>query len=924
MKAWIERALNIHPGDLGRGTLLCACLFLAITSTVVGKVAGAALFLSRFQARHLALVDIASAALISLVVGSYVLLTRHTALANLVAASLCFFASTCVLFWAFSEKRPHMIWLFPVFYAWVKIVAVLAPTQIWTLANCILTTREAKRIFGMVGGGAILGWIFAGFLSRTLVKAFGTESLLLAMAVLLGTCACLVMLTWRHAQTHFREQASSGQAGAQAASGNVSSLRLIFASPYLRSIATVICISSCLTTLTGWQFMAIAQQYLVSKDALAVYFGGFNFYSGLASLAFQLLLTTRFVRRFGIGTSLALLPITILLGSAGLLIFGTLSAAVALRGSDQILRYSIDRSTTELLYLPISSGIKLRVKWFIDTVIWRFGDGGAGLTVFFFATVLRFPARDLSWVALFLVAAWLFAVLVARREYVAVLKQNVSQHQLEAEQIPSLVLDRSTADLLATNISASDPNEILYALDLLQVDKRAVHPAVRSLLSHPAAQIRSKAISILSEAGDKTARPEIERLLHDPDLSVRTDALLYLTHNAHVDPLELIPDVGDFEDFSVSSAVVAYLGRPGEAQNLEAARQILMGIVAEAGSQSERTKTEVARLLGELPDSFDPLLANLLADANTSVASEAIRSVGKLGKRRLVGDLLDRLAHPVLGREAAKALASFGESIVGSLRDHLGDTSVAIEIRREIPPILVSIGTRSAEWALVENMLQSDSFLRFSIIRALNKLHRMHPELEIDIAMVETVLAAEILGHYRSYQILHALQSSQDGDQGMAQAMSESMTQELERIFRLLALLHPSLELHAVYMGLQSKNITVRDNALEFLDNILKTQLRGMLLPLLDRKVSVEEKARIANRLVRTEIVNREEAVVALVSSDDPWLRSCGAYAIGSLGVTALEGELTRCLNDSDPLLREVARAAKERLHRSVGKAVTR
>ena len=35
MKKWIERALNIHSGDLGRGTLLCACLFLVILGGLV-------------------------------------------------------------------------------------------------------------------------------------------------------------------------------------------------------------------------------------------------------------------------------------------------------------------------------------------------------------------------------------------------------------------------------------------------------------------------------------------------------------------------------------------------------------------------------------------------------------------------------------------------------------------------------------------------------------------------------------------------------------------------------------------------------------------------------------------------------------------------------------------------------------------------
>jgi hypothetical protein len=39
MKRWIERALNIQPGDLGRGILLFSCLFL-ITWTFREMVSG--------------------------------------------------------------------------------------------------------------------------------------------------------------------------------------------------------------------------------------------------------------------------------------------------------------------------------------------------------------------------------------------------------------------------------------------------------------------------------------------------------------------------------------------------------------------------------------------------------------------------------------------------------------------------------------------------------------------------------------------------------------------------------------------------------------------------------------------------------------------------------------------------------------------
>jgi hypothetical protein len=106
----------------------------------------------------------------------------------------------------------------------------------------------------------------------------------------------------------------------------------------------------------------------------------------------------------------------------------------------------------------------------------------------------------------------------------------------------------------------------------------------------------------------------------------------------------------------------------------------------------------------------------------------------------------------------------------------------------------------------------------------------------------------------------------------------------------------------------------VHDNALEFLDNVLKVQLREMLVPLLDSKVTIAERARLANKLVRSNIESQEQAVAELVASEDPWLKSCGAYAIGTLGLKSLESQLDRCLNEPDPLLRETARAAKLRL----------
>ena len=93
-----------------------------------------------------------------------------------------------------------------------------------------------------------------------------------------------------------------------------------------------------------------------------------------------------------------------------------------------------------------------------------------------------------------------------------------------------------------------------------------------------------------------------------------------------------------------------------------------------------------------------------------------------------------------------------------------------------------------------------------------------------------------------------------------------------------------------------------------------RPQLRALLVPLLDSEVSVRERTELANRILGRGLGGREEAIAALIYSEDPWLKACAAYSIGALGLKALERELDRWLDDPDPLLRETARHSKAQL----------
>ena len=262
-----------------------------------------------------------------------------------------------------------------------------------------------RSSFGFIGSGAILGWIVGGLATRTGVRYLGTENMLAVVAVSLFACAGLVILIWRDRPSYVGNDTPAASSSDRFPL--LGSLSVIHRSPYLRSIAALIFVSALTTTIAGWQFKAIAKAAVPNTDELAMFFGTFNMVAGLLSLVLQLVLTGRVLRAIGVGPALFIVPTAMLIGSSGVLLLGTIVAAAALKASDQVLRYSIDKATVELLYLPVPASETFRVKSFIDTVVYRVGDASGGLLVLVFAAALHFTPAQMSLVGVVCVAAWI-------------------------------------------------------------------------------------------------------------------------------------------------------------------------------------------------------------------------------------------------------------------------------------------------------------------------------------------------------------------------------------------------------------------------------------------------------------------------------------------------------------------------------------
>jgi AAA family ATP:ADP antiporter len=911
----LEWFFNLRPGDLRRGIFLALYYLLIISTFTEGQVVRDALFLGNFKAVQLPYVDFAVAAVIGGILALYIRMGRLTSLTNLVAGTLTIcFINVFAFWWLAHLENP--IWLYPVVYIWVGIFGVLAVTQVWTLANYVLSAREAKRLFGFIGSGGILGGILGGFLSTVLVGTHGAESLFLAMAASIGLSVVLVFAI--RAQ-HRHEDHSLTPRTAIDGEGPANlreSFRLVRSSPYLVTIAGLICICSIVSALASWQFRAIAKEFLITKDAMAEFFGSFYGYTGVLALLIQLFLTPRILRHFGVRIALLILPVAFVGGATALIASGALWAATLLKGTDRIVRYSVDTAALQLLYLPIPAENKVQAKTLLDTVVLRAGDGLAAVLVLLMTSGLGLTVAQTGWVSLGLLLLWLIAARRAGCQYVDALGESLTQQRLQAEPLTEPEFDRSATQMFATELRSREPSKIVYVLGLLETARwNLPYPSIRKLLDHSVPEVRAKAVRVLRNLGDLSVVPRIEQLLRDSELSVRTEALLFLAQNTTIDPLTRIQDLGDFEDFSIQASTVAFLARSESGSNLDAARLILESMVNDRGPAGARTRVESARLIRLLPENFGSYLFQLFRDDDPLVLREAVRTALVHQKPQFLPFLITLLGNPEVRDVTSEALVRIGGNVEGSLRDQLSDSDVAVEVKREIPDLLLIVAGRDAHDALTANLIQTDVVVRFRIISALNKLHELYPEIELDAQTIEAVLASEIMSHYRSYQVMNTMDGHL-GQEAFSAPLQKSIDNELERIFRLLKMLHPDADLKSAFVGLQSQVKGEHDNALEFLENILKPGVRRLLLPLIDGEVALEEKVELANRILGSSVESENDALRVLISTQDPWMKSCAAHLIGVLGLKYFQKELAEWASDADPLLRNKAKRAQDRLAR--------
>lgn len=597
MRGALARWLDLRPEEVRLVGFSFAGAFLSISFLVLGRSLREAIYLTRFPVETLPYIT-ASVAILSVpTVAFFAWMLAGGRPRRVLLGTVTVLAAGLAALWPFVARFDVAV---VAFYLWTALGTLLLTSGFWLITAELFPVRGAKRVFGLIGAGGTAGAMAMGNTLAVVSDSFETADLIPALV--------LVLVLFLLVELALPPVDAGGPSRTRGKTGIREGFDLVWRTPHLRTIGSLVAVATIASTLVDYQFKELARASLDTGERLAGFFGAFYGWTGAASLGLQMLVTGRLMGRAGIAVTLGVLPAILLLGSAGLLLLPGIVAATLVRGADNSLRKSLHRSALEVLFVPVPAGLRRRTKTFIDSVADSAAEGVGAALVFLVVTFGGLPSRLLSVLVALFALGFLWLARRARLTYLATVTAQLRQGaraavdaaderraRPEGRAAPSGLDLRSAVDEVTASVATAELTadaSLAQALleDLRGGDRRHRElPLPQAGLTHPGdvhtdldAVLRTGEVpDIVAALGDRETRdadgiPTLTRLLARDSLYREVgDALAGREDEAreHLAAVLRDPDA----DFAIRRRIPAVLARYAD---VSADRALLDGVGA--------------------------------------------------------------------------------------------------------------------------------------------------------------------------------------------------------------------------------------------------------------------------------------------------------------------------------------------------------
>jgi AAA family ATP:ADP antiporter len=888
----LNRIVQFREGEATTAWLMFAFSFLAMTAHNIIKPLTRSKFIKDLGADNLPYVMLVAGVIIAVLMAGHAWASARLPRKAVIPATL---GALIVVLGAFRLLFSFgWEWVPAAFFLFGLIFGLLLISQFWTLANDVYDPRQARRVFGFIGGGASLGGVTGNSITYLTADLVSANNLLLVCAAVLGLCVVIVSrVVGKLPAEKLSLLAEEKGVGVREA------LDLLRRSRHLQIIALVIASAAVSAQLVEQQMNMAAEASKGSSEVdLQKFFSMVGIYLSIASFVIQVGLTSVIHKSLGLTFALMLLPLT-LGGAAGvILVTGALWAPTAARVIDTALRYSLDKTTREVLFLPLPPDLKHRAKPFVDVTLDRNGKAvGALLSLVMIKPWgLGWSWQLMSLGGLLIVGLWVVTALIARREYLQSFRKSLDARQIRGEAVRVNVADPATIEALVEELAHPDEAAVLYAIDMLEsLDKR--HLVTPLLLHHASPRVRARALDALQAARRAHAEhwvPAVERMLKDEDAGVRAAAVRALAALTREDASAFLRRHLDDADPRVLMTVAVELADSGRPADARAAEEAVVRLSADTRASSAVGRREAAAALAHIRNpAFRSLLIPLIHDRDITVAREAVASARAIGPSDaiFVPALVSLLGHRYLKGAARETLVSYGDDAVAVLGHLLRDRDEQPWVRRHIPGTLARMPSQAALAALEAVLDDPDGFLRFKTVEAIASIRRARPELAFASDAVEKLVTRET-GRYYTYLTLRAnLLQAPHGDTLLVRALDDKLGRTLDRIYRQLGLIHPWQDVVRARQAIETGDVHARASAIEFMDTLLSGAIRKRVMPIID-EMPMADRVRHANSVLKSRPRDVTETLTQLIHDDDPVVSASAIGLVGAQQLSALDADL--------------------------------
>ncbi len=860
LKSLYKKAFDIRDGEITISFFMQLYIFLVITVLLIVKPTVNALFLSALGAERLPYGYLLVAAVAILSSYFYNKALKRYSFKKVATITLCAFGFFFMLLSVALHYKFLEVWLLYYYYVLISLFAVVVTSQFWILANMVYNAREAKRLFGFIGSGAIAGGIFGGYLTTLISAAFGNKTSILIAGILILCCVPILYRIWnlrlRTLSMYTRKKEIH-----QVSNPDRNAFQIILKSKHLLYLASIIGISVLVAKLVDFQFSDFAHKAIPDSDELASFLGFWFSSFNVVALLIQLFVTNRVLSYLGVTSTMLILPLGIALGSLLFLTVPELWVLIIIKGLDGSFKQSINKAAAELSILPIPYAIKNQAKSFIDIVVDSVATGIAGFLLIFVIKGMELDTKFVTILTIFFLFIWLLLIYKLRDAYFDSFRSNLKSLLLNKDESKRNFRKERTIATARHILQNGEESEILTLLSRLSSARlNPLKKQIVALLDHPSNAIKIAAIEELYYYKEGTALHKIKALLHTSDSALIIATLQYLLHHTKIDDQELFTTYLDHPEKPIANAALLCLAQDARL-NTNLGKQFNL---------RDRIATQIERLgtpegLENVAETSDLLLSIAysglnefyyfisihFSNKNKKVAKKAIEAAGITTDPLFVGNLLQFLENKKLRKAAIKSLTQYGPEITKTLLRLENEDAFSLDIKRNLPKVIATFNSQNAVKILFKFLGSNNLIVRKNASKSLLKLSSKNPSLTIDKRKISRYILLES-NYYQS--TLNALATftklvnnppadSQDeaketevllAREAIVLILKEQVDQSLHSIFTLLSIRYNQEDISAAFLGIKSKDDTARINAIEFLDNLLHIKLKNKILPLLE------------------------------------------------------------------------------------------